>query len=174
MKTTPTKILCILLLALSLAVPAMAVETQSTTGLSGSLEASRGIHFYKDPTRALMLAFFPGALIHGYGHFYAKDKMIGTALLGGELLSLTAIGIGAFAKSDPEQLSGGILGTNRSVVQRSGKRLMIYGGVGFLVTWFVDILHAPTAAKDYNDRFNLQPVASIENGYPALAFAYRF
>jgi hypothetical protein len=173
MKTHPFRRCSILILALLVAAPAFGAPA-ATTGLSGSLESSRGTHFYKEPTRALMLAVFPGLLIHGYGHLYAKDKLTGTALLGGEILSLTAIGMGALMKSDPEQYSGGIFGTSNDVVERTGRRMMIYGGIGFAVTWFADILHAPTAAKDYNDRWNLSPVASIEDGTPTLAFAVRF
>ncbi len=165
--------LSILFLALAVAVPAFGAPA-STTGLSGSLESSRGTHFYKDPTKALMVAVFPGFLIHGYGHLYAKDHLTGTALLGGEILSLAAIGMGAMMKSDPEQYQGGIFGTANDVVERTGRRMIIYGGIGFAVTWFADILHAPTAAKDYNDRWNLSPVASLNNGVPTLALACRF
>lgn len=160
-------------MALAVAVPALAAPA-STTGLSGSLESSRSTHFYKDPTKALMLAVFPGFLVHGYGHLYAKDKLTGTALLGGEILSLTAIGMGAIMKADPEQYQGGIFGNNNATVDNTARRMIIYGGVGFAVTWFADILHAPTAAKDYNDRWNLTPVASFQGSTPVLAFAVRF
>jgi hypothetical protein len=155
---------------LASAVPAF---SQSTTGLSGSLESTRQTHFYKDPTHAFMVAFFPGFLVHGYGHFYAKDKMVGTALLGGEILSLSSMVVGALMQDDPEHFTGGIFGGNRNV-NTTGRRMVIFGGVGFAVTWFADMLHAPTAAKDYNDRYDLKPAASLDKGYPTLALAYRF
>ncbi len=147
--------------------------SQSTTGLSGSLESSRQTRFYKDPSKALLLSLFPGVLIHGYGHLYAKDRLAGTALIAGEVISLAAIGLGAAAREDAEHFTGGIFGGNEATVMRTGRRMIIYGAMGFGVTWFVDLLHSPTAAKEYNDRYNLQPIASM-GGNPTLAFAVRF
>src|SRR5271157_2251878 len=81
----------------------------SDTGLSGSLETNHQNYFYKDPNKAFLLAFFPGLLIHGYGHFYADDNLMGNVLLTGEVVSVLSIGLGALIKSDTTTFSGGLL-----------------------------------------------------------------
>jgi hypothetical protein len=174
MKTTLLKKTLTLILTLGFSATAMGAGTSSMTGLSGSLETSRNVHFYRDPSRAFLLGLFPGLLIHGYGHFYAKDKMTGVALLGGEVLSLTVIGIGLAAKNNPSGMSGGVFGSNNATITNTGQRMIIFGCIGFGVTWLADMLHAPIAAKNYNDQWNLQPVASVDNGVASLALAYRF
>jgi hypothetical protein len=162
--------LVLVVLTLFLAAP-LALKAQSA-GLSGSLETSQNQAFVKEPSRALLLAFFPGLLIHGYGHFYAKDKMLGTTLLGGEIISLAVMGFGLAVKENPEDYRNSLLGSN---AERRGKDMILYGALFFGLTWVADVAHAPTAARNYNMEHNLQPAFSFrQDGSPTLALAYRF
>ena len=165
----------ILFLALFLlSFSASRLFAQSDLGLAGSLESNHQTHFYKDPTKACMLGFFPGFLIHGEGHFYAGDSLMGSALLTGEILSLASIGTGLIIKSDPSTFSGGILGNSANATQ-VGSNMIIGGAVLFAVTWVVDMAHAPIVADDYNHEFDLQPVASINSDHQlTLALATHF
>ncbi len=165
------KVLSLSILLLSFS--AARLHAQSDLGLDGSLESNHQTHFYKDPTKAFLVSFFPGFLIHGYGHFYAEDNLMGTALLTGEVLSLTSIGAGLLIKSDTTTFSGGILGDSANANQ-VGSNMIIGGVILFAVTWVVDMAHAPTVAEEYNQEFNLQPVASLENNRMSLALACRF
>jgi len=51
----------------------------------------------------------------------------------------------------------------------------MWGGIiAFTGLWIVDMAHAPTAAKDYNDEHGLKPIAYFDQSRPTLALAYRF
>jgi hypothetical protein len=143
------------------------------TGLSGSLVTSHQEYFYKDPNKAFMLAFFPGLLIHGYGHFYAEDQLMGNVLLVGEVVSVISVGFGAIIKSDTKTFSGGLLGSP-SNADNAGTNLIWGGIIGFTTLWIVDMAHAPTAADEFNKEHNLKPVVSLEQDRPTLSLAYRF
>lgn len=146
----------------------------SDTGLAGSLETNHQNYFYKDPNKAFLLAFFPGLLIHGYGHFYADDQMMGNVLLTGEVVSVVSFGLGALMKSDPNTFSGGILGDPNNATN-IGNNLMWGGVIAFTGLWIVDMAHAPTAAKDFNDEHGLKPVAYLDSQQkPMVALAYKF
>jgi len=146
----------------------------SDTGLAGSLETNHQNYFYKDPNKAFLLAFFPGLLIHGYGHFYADDQMMGNVLLTGEVVSVVSFGLGALIKSDTSTFSGGLLGTP-SDSANIGNNLMWGGVIAFTALWIVDMAHAPTSAKDFNDEHGLKPVAYLDSQQkPMVALAYRF
>src|SRR5258708_32572024 len=97
-------------LALFLSLSSFTAAQNADTGLSGSLETNHQNYFYKDPNKAFLLALFPGLLIHGYGHFYADDNLMGSVLLTGEVVSVVSVGLGALVKSDTNTFSGGILG----------------------------------------------------------------
>jgi len=143
------------------------------TGLSGSLETNHQNYFYKDPNKAFLLAFFPGLLIHGYGHFYADDNIMGNVLLTGEVVSVLSIGAGALIKSDTTTFSGGILGDSNNA-NGIGTNLIWGGVIAFTGLWIVDMAHAPTAASDYDNEHGLKPVAYFDQGTPTLALSYRF
>lgn len=155
----------------------MIVNASAQSGdvdLSGGLETNHQSHFYKDPNKAFLLAFFPGLLIHGYGHFYAEDHLMGNVLLTGEVVSILSIGFGSLIKSDTTTFSGGILG-NSINADHVGTNL-IWGGIAaFTALWIVDMAHAPTAASDYNSEYSLKPVAYLGQSHePVLALAYHF
>ncbi|HVZ81649.1 MAG TPA: hypothetical protein VHE12_12745 [bacterium] len=144
------------------------------TGLAGSLETNHQNYFYKDPNKAFMLAFFPGLLIHGYGHFYADDHLMGNVLLTGEIVSVVSFGLGALIRSDTATFSGGLLGDSKNA-DNIGTNLMWGGVIAFTGLWIVDMAHAPTAAKDFNDEHGLKPVAYLDfQQKPMVALAYRF
>jgi len=161
-----------LFLAVVLAGMTVSSLQAQTAGLSGSLESSRNQAFAKDPSKALLVAFFPGVIIHGYGHFYAKDSTMGTALLGGEIVGITAFTVGAMMHANPQNFTDSWVGKN---AKNKGRSLELYGGVFFGLTWLADILHAPTAVREYNEEHGLQPILSMNSvGNPQLMLAYRF
>lgn len=145
----------------------------SDTGLSGSLETNHQTYFYKDPNKAFLLALFPGILIHGYGHFYAEDQLMGDVLLTGEVVSIVSFGFGVLINSDTNTFSGGLLGTP-SNANNIGTNLVWGGIIAFTALWIVDMAHAPIAAQDYDDEHDLKPIAYMEQNRPSLAVAYRF
>jgi hypothetical protein len=164
----------ILLPVIFLFVASAVWAQNSDTGLSGSLETNHQDYFYKDPNKAFLLAFFPGILIHGYGHFYADDNLMGNVLLTGEVVSVVSVGLGLLIKSDTNTFSGGILGdpSNSATI---GTNLIWGGIIAFTGLWIVDMAHAPTAASDYDDEHGLKPVAYLgDNNRPTLDLAYRF
>lgn len=153
---------------------ATTVSAQNTdAGLSGSLETNHQNYFYKDPNKAFLLAFFPGLLIHGYGHFYADDNLMGNVLLTGEVVSVLSLGLGVLIKSDTTTFSGGLLG-NPVDASNTGSNLIWGGIIAFTGLWIIDMAHAPTSATDYNDEHGLKPIAYMEQNRPTLALAYRF
>jgi len=161
------------LLALLFAFFPHAFAQSNDTGLSGSLETNRQTYFYKDPNKALLLAFFPGLLLHGYGHFYAGDNLMGATLFTGEIISVVSIGLGAVMQSDPDSFSGGLLGSS-TATKSLGKDMIIGGAIAFGALCIIDMAHAPTAAKEYDDDHGLKPIAFMEGDRPTLSLAYRF
>jgi len=141
--------------------------------LSGGLETNHQNYFYKDPNKAFLQAFFPGILIHGYGHFYADDQLTGDILLTGEVISVLSVGCGILIQSNTTTFSGGILGDSNNA-NTIGTN-MIWGGIAaFTLLWVVDMAHAPIAATDYNEEHNLKPIAYMEQDTPVLALACKF
>lgn len=165
-----TSVLCSIFLLFSLST---SWAQNADTGLSGSLETNHQNYFYKDPNKAFLLAFFPGLLIHGYGHFYAEDHLMGDVLLTGEVVSVLSVGLGALIKSDTNTFSGGFLGDPNNATN-IGNNLIWGGVIAFAGLWIVDMAHAPTAAKDYDDEHFLKPVAYLDSNHPTLALCYRF
>lgn len=151
----------------------LVLAQNADTGLSGSLETNHQDYFYKDPNKAFLLAFFPGLLIHGYGHFYADDNLMGDVLLTGEVVSVLSVGLGALIRSDTTTFSGGVLGDSNNA-GNIGTNLIWGGVIAFTGLWIVDMAHAPTAASDFDDEHGLKPVAYLEQDRPTLALAYRF
>jgi hypothetical protein len=173
MKKFKTKINPLVFALLFFSTVSLASAQNSDTGLSGSLETNHQNYFYKDPNKAFLLAFFPGLLIHGYGHFYADDNLMGNVLLTGEVISVLSVGLGALIKSDTATFSGGLLGDSNNA-NNVGSNLIWGGVIAFVGLWIVDMAHAPTAAKDYNDEHALRPIAYLDQNRPTLALAFRF
>ncbi len=174
MKTINLKILSFFIISLLFSVFSPVFAQNADTGLSGSLEINHQNYFYKDPNKAFLLAFFPGLLIHGYGHFYADDQLMGDVLLTGEVVSVLSVGLGALIKSDTTTFSGGILGDSNNA-GNIGTNLIWGGVIAFTGLWIIDMAHAPTAANDYNLEHGLKPIAYLDQDRnPLVALAYRF
>jgi hypothetical protein len=167
------RLLLVLIGAVVLLEPVNLLAQQSDPGLSGSLETNHQTYFYKDPNKAFLLAFFPGLLIHGYGHFYAEDNLTGDMLLGGEVISVLSVGLGALIKSDTTDFSGGLLGDANNATS-IGTNLIWGGIIAFGGLWIIDMAHAPIAAQDYDNEHGLKPVVYLENNHPVLALACKF
>src|SRR5579864_5901245 len=117
MKTFRTKIFSLLFASLFFSFITVVSAQNSDTGLSGSLETNHQNYFYKDPNKAFLMAFFPGLLIHGYGHFYADDNLMGNVLLTGEVVSVLSVGAGDLIQAKTNSFSGGILGDDNNANQ---------------------------------------------------------
>lgn len=172
MKTPISKISFFLVILFLISI-SFAVAQNADTGLSGSLETNHQNYFYKDPNKAFLLAFFPGLLIHGYGHFYSDDKLMGNVLLTGEVVSVLSVGLGALIKSDTNTFSGGILG-NPNNAANVGNNLIWGGVIAFGALWIVDMADAPTAAQNYDSEHALKPFVYLNQNHPTIALAYRF
>lgn len=173
MKNVSLKIFLIFSLLFSLSIASTVLAQNGDIDLSGGLETNHQNYFYKDPNKAFLQAFFPGILIHGYGHFYADDQLTGDVLLTGEVVSLLSVGCGILIESDTTTFSGGILGNSQNAGTIGTN--MIWGGIAaFTLLWVVDMAHAPTAASDYDAEHDLKPIAYMEQNSPVLALACRF
>ena len=173
MKKVLIKILSLSAFLLTLFYSSNTFAQSGDVDLSGGLETNHQNYFYKDPNKAFLQAFFPGLLIHGYGHFYADDQLTGDVLLTGEVVSLISIGCGLLIESNTTTFSGGILGDSQNAGTVGTN--MIWGGIAaFTLLWVVDMAHAPTAASDYDAEHGLKPIAYMEHDGPILAMAYHF
>src|SRR5271156_4542711 len=99
MKKVSIKILCLSIFLLALSYSSNVLAQSGDVDLSGGLETNHQNYFYKDPNKAFLQAFFPGILIHGYGHFYADDQLTGDILLTGEVISVLSVGCGILIQS---------------------------------------------------------------------------
>ncbi len=138
---------------ISIHQPALALDPGEDT-----LDVTLSRHFYKDPVVAFRLALFPGFLLHGRGTIYAGRRTEGAILMTGEALSVLCMFIGVWEKEKPEFFRK-VPGNNDSiaVTESSGRRMIVYGAIGFAFTWAIDMAYAPHAAERYNAEHNLSP-----------------
>ncbi len=94
---------------------------------------------FKDPNKAFLLATFPGLVVPGLGHFYAKDYIMGGVL--------AALRVGGLAVGIP----GIINRDNPSILVAS-----ILAGFSYLA----DVANAPFATRKYNDRLEASHLRS--------------
>ncbi len=90
---------------------------------------------------AFFRALNPGVIIHGSGHFYAKDTNMGMSLLSAEIVSLIVMGISVgemLSPVDQDQTYN-----VSQIVFYSG--LAIFGG-----SWLYDLIFAGPAAARFN------------------------
>jgi hypothetical protein len=99
MKIKMRNIICIVIIALLLNKPLFSdlidqnlyyynnLESQLVKNVTTDV-SSKTIHRKKSPLIALEIAFFPGVIIHGAGHFYAGKPKTGSLLLVGELVGV--------------------------------------------------------------------------------------
>jgi TM2 domain-containing membrane protein YozV len=110
----------------------------------------------KSPLIALGIAFFPGIIVHGAGHFYAGKPKTGSLLLVGELVGVGCIAAGIVVISLGVFTKVGTLGAADVTEEASGLASgLVYVGSGlFLGTWVYDIVFAPISCLRYSEQKN--------------------
>ncbi len=107
---------------------------------------------------AFQKAIFPGLLIHGSGHFYARDQNTGYMLLSAEIVSLILMTISFSEIISPVTKDQSFNVTK--VIFYSG--LTVFGG-----TWLYDLIFSSGAVKGYNqenkDKFLIKENKGNEN-----------
>ncbi|MFH1336898.1 MAG: hypothetical protein ABII96_10315 [Candidatus Zixiibacteriota bacterium] len=108
----------------------------------------------KDPYKVFVYALVPGIVVHGIGHFYAKETTTGWILVGGEVLSLgiltyaAGVGLGETIGGQPDTI-------NDDVAAMLGFTL-------FAGTWLYDLIDSPLAVQRYNRKI-LENMISASN-----------
>jgi hypothetical protein len=85
---------------------------------------------YKDPQTALLLAIFPGLVVPGMGHWYAKDYLVAGVLTG---LRVVALGLGIPSIVEQQEI------------------MLIVASILYGFTYFADVADAPFAVRRYNE-----------------------
>ena len=91
--------------------------------------------------KAFWNAVFPGLVIHGSGHFYAKNQNMGMSLMSGEIVSLIIMAVSineVLTPVAPDQSNG------------VSTAVFFTGLTMFAVSWIWDMLFAAPAAAEYN------------------------
>ncbi|MFP4465989.1 MAG: hypothetical protein ACLFP1_02955 [Candidatus Goldiibacteriota bacterium] len=98
-----------------------------------------------DKNTAFQKALFPGVVVHGAGHFYAKDKNRGMSIVSAQILSLVMMGISINGVLAPRDVSG--------VETDNVSNVVFYTGLAvFLGSWIYDMIFAPAAVERYNEK----------------------
>jgi hypothetical protein len=92
---------------------------------------------------AMQKALYPGLILHGAGHFYAKDQNTGASLVSAEIVSLAIMGL-----SVPQFFAADTINYDYGVT----KAVFISGLVIFAGSWLWDVIFAPGAADSYNSK----------------------
>jgi TM2 domain-containing membrane protein YozV len=118
--------------------------------------SSETIRKKKSPLIALGIAFFPGIIVHGVGHFYAGKPKTGSLLLIGELVGVGCIAAGIVVISLGVFTKVGTLGAADIMEELSGlaSGLMYVGSGLFLGTWIYDVVFAPISCLRYSEQKN--------------------
>jgi hypothetical protein len=93
------------------------------------------------PGTAFFRALNPGILVHGSGHFYARDTNMGMSLLSAEIVSLIIMGISLAELATPVEQDQSYNVTK--IVMYSG--IVLFGG-----SWLYDLIFAGSAAERFN------------------------
>jgi len=93
----------------------------------------------KDPTKALLLATFPGLIVPGLGHWYAADYVVAGVLTGGRVVAL-GFGLPAF------------------IQQRN--TLLLAMAILYGATYLIDVADAPFAVDRYNEELEARKRSS--------------
>jgi TM2 domain-containing membrane protein YozV len=102
------------------------------------------VHFKKpkSPWIALGIAFVPGVIVHGAGHFYAGRIKTGFLLLGTEVVGISLVGVGAIA-GFAEAMGG--------EPTSDDAELWAFGGlILFVGSWVYDVVASPITVKKQN------------------------
>jgi hypothetical protein len=142
----------------AVAPPAPVIVTPQPTPESAALSIRLE---KKDPGAALKKAFWPGILIHGWGHREAGDYGTFTNLAGAELFGAVVLGFGLAEYLGPE-IPGENKGTSQSIA--------LGGGAIMLTSWLWDVVGAPGAARQYNADHGLTLIPRSNGLQVALRF----
>ena len=167
MKIKMRNIICIVIIALLLHKPLFSdlicqnlyyynnLESQLVKNVTTDV-SSKTIHRKKSPLIALGIAFFPGVIIHGAGHFYAGKPKTGSLLLVGKLVGVGCIAAGIVVISLGVFTKVGTLGAADVTEEASGLASgLLYVGSGlFLGTWVYDVVFAPISCLRYSEQKN--------------------
>lgn len=115
----------------------------------------------RSPGGALAKAFWPGLVLHGYGHRYAGDNDGFISLAGAEIFAVVVGGFGV-----AELLGPGKAGEHKD----TALALSIGGGGIFALSWLWDLAFAPGAAR----RFNRAQGLAFEPTPTGAKLAYTF
>ena len=98
----------------------------------------------KSPTTALIIAIVPGSVVHGAGHFYAGKTRTAIGLFGAGI-----VGAGLTLTGALENIFEGMEGSEN----KDGADAALIIGLGlFAGSWIYDIIGAPHAVKNQNDK----------------------
>ncbi len=107
---------------------------------------------------AFQKSIFPGLIIHGAGHFYAKDQNTGFMLLSMEIVSVLLMTISFSEMLSPVEKDQSFNVTK--IIFYSG--LTVFGG-----TWLYDLIFSSGAVQKYNqenqDKFLIKENKNNEN-----------
>ncbi|MCP4582332.1 MAG: hypothetical protein GY839_12020 [candidate division Zixibacteria bacterium] len=122
---------------------------------------------YKSRELAVLIAVFPGAIIHGAGHLYLGREETFLVLAGGEVLSLWMMAYYGFEED-----------YNSFDDKKSNDALLGHIGVAlFISTWIYDIFNSATNANDRqysNYAVSIQPHVYNEKVIPSLKLVSSF
>jgi len=110
----------------------------------------------RSPTKAFLIAFLPGSVVHGAGHFYAKKPKTGRILLATEGVGVlfTFYGwAGLFALGLESLDGGGWEGWEKWERKKDIFNVLLYSGITLFVgSWVYDMIGAPLQAKAHNKK----------------------
>jgi len=120
----------------------------------------------KDPYKAFVYALVPGIVVHGIGHFYAKENTTGWILVGTEVLSLGiltyAAGVGL----------GETIGGKSDTINDDVAAILDF--TLFAGTWLYDLIDSPLAVQGYNrkilEKHDISFKFGIEKRYHYVGF----
>ncbi|HDQ26795.1 MAG TPA: hypothetical protein ENN43_08645 [bacterium] len=96
-----------------------------------------------DPCLAMQKAIFPGIILKGAGHFYAKDSNAGMSLLSAGIVSAVIMAISVVEIITPQR---------QDQTLDVSKAVFYTGLTIFSASWLYDIVFAPGAAKKFNEK----------------------
>lgn len=104
--------------------------------------------------KAFINAVFPGLIIHGSGHFYAKNQNVGMSLMSAEIVSLIIMAVSINEVLTPVQ---------KDQSMNVSTAVFFTGLAMFTASWAWDMIFVKSSAADYNSthEFFLQPEKTV-------------
>ena len=109
--------------------------------------------------KAFWNSVFPGLVIHGSGHFYAKNQNVGMSLMSAEIVSLIIMAVSINEVLTPVE---------QDQSNNVSKFVFFTGLTMFTVSWVWDMVFSKTAAAEYNSNhdFILGPAQAEDKVIP--------